>query len=140
MNCPTCGTAMRPLLTGEFCPNDCDRPRVDSEESSPCTLAPYGWVCTRESGHDGPCAAWEIFSVNTEHGFFVARREFPGASFQFHQSGLWNDLGPTTRARVLACPFCREPIVCGKEVDRVYSGSCKGPDCHKVCVYRDERY
>jgi hypothetical protein len=22
-----------------------------------CTMAPAGWYCTRESGHDGPCAA-----------------------------------------------------------------------------------
>ena len=26
--CKECGTAMRPLFNGEFCPNDCDRPEV----------------------------------------------------------------------------------------------------------------
>lgn len=23
-----------------------------------CTKAPTGWRCTREAGHDGPCASW----------------------------------------------------------------------------------
>jgi hypothetical protein len=23
-----------------------------------CAKPPTGWVCTRERGHDGPCAAW----------------------------------------------------------------------------------
>jgi hypothetical protein len=23
----------------------------------PCNVPPKGWLCTRESGHDGPCAA-----------------------------------------------------------------------------------
>lgn len=23
-----------------------------------CVLPPKGWACTREPGHDGPCAAW----------------------------------------------------------------------------------
>lgn len=25
MNCPICRSQMKPLFTGEFCPNDCDR-------------------------------------------------------------------------------------------------------------------
>lgn len=25
---------------------------------SVCTIPPPGWVCTRERGHDGPCAAY----------------------------------------------------------------------------------
>lgn len=25
-----------------------------------CTIPPPGWFCTREQGHDGPCAAWPL--------------------------------------------------------------------------------
>ena len=25
-----------------------------------CTKAPKGWYCTRDEGHDGPCAAWYV--------------------------------------------------------------------------------
>ena len=25
-----------------------------------CTKAPSGWKCTRQSGHDGPCAAIKV--------------------------------------------------------------------------------
>lgn len=32
--CPTCGGEMRPLLTSEFCPNDCDRrPTVSATDN-----------------------------------------------------------------------------------------------------------
>lgn len=27
-------------------------------ENVDCQLAPVGWYCTREAGHDGPCAAF----------------------------------------------------------------------------------
>lgn len=32
-----------------------------SRHADPCDLAPPGWVCTREIGHDGPCAAWPLY-------------------------------------------------------------------------------
>ena len=25
-----------------------------------CPLPPPGWECTRDAGHDGPCAAWPV--------------------------------------------------------------------------------
>lgn len=28
MKCKECGTEMKPLFVGEFCPNDCDKPEV----------------------------------------------------------------------------------------------------------------
>jgi len=28
-----------------------------NHEATECDLPPVGWRCTRESGHDGPCAA-----------------------------------------------------------------------------------
>lgn len=28
-----------------------------------CEVPPTGWFCTRENGHDGPCAAWPITEV-----------------------------------------------------------------------------
>lgn len=31
------------------------RPMIQSQG---CKLPPRGWVCTREPGHEGPCAAW----------------------------------------------------------------------------------
>lgn len=31
--------------------------RVEGPNHQPCTKPPRGWVCTREKGHDGPCAA-----------------------------------------------------------------------------------
>lgn len=31
-----------------------------------CTLPPAGWYCTREPGHEGPCAAWPIAPENEE--------------------------------------------------------------------------
>jgi hypothetical protein len=34
VKCPTCQTQMKPLFTGEFCPNDCDRGAWDPK---PCT-------------------------------------------------------------------------------------------------------
>lgn len=30
------------------------------DESAVCQVPPSGWVCTRKSGHGGPCAAWPI--------------------------------------------------------------------------------
>jgi len=33
------------------------RPR-DVTTKADCAKAPKGWRCTREAGHDGPCAAW----------------------------------------------------------------------------------
>lgn len=50
-------------------PNHCERAHAKeltryqfppSMRSPGCTLPPKGWYCTRESGHDGPCAAWPI--------------------------------------------------------------------------------
>jgi hypothetical protein len=26
-----------------------------------CSVPPEGWVCSREPGHEGPCAAWTDF-------------------------------------------------------------------------------
>lgn len=34
MNCPTCSTPMKPLFSGEFCPNDCDRTSAKVKEES----------------------------------------------------------------------------------------------------------
>lgn len=31
---------------------------------NPCKLPPPGWYCTREGGHDGPCAAWPMKPCN----------------------------------------------------------------------------
>lgn len=28
----------------------------------PCTIPPIGWRCTRAAGHEGPCAAVEVFT------------------------------------------------------------------------------
>lgn len=30
----------------------------DQADEATCTKAPAGWHCTREAGHEGPCAAW----------------------------------------------------------------------------------
>ena len=29
-------------------------------QASVCDVAPTGWLCTREPGHEGPCAAWPL--------------------------------------------------------------------------------
>jgi len=29
-----------------------------NEKVEKCSLPPKGWRCTREPGHEGPCAAW----------------------------------------------------------------------------------
>lgn len=34
---------------------------MNPRHSDPCDLAPSGWVCTREYGHEGPCAAWPLY-------------------------------------------------------------------------------
>lgn len=31
---------------------------IPDESKSSCAIPPEGWYCTREAGHDGPCAAW----------------------------------------------------------------------------------
>jgi NTP pyrophosphatase (non-canonical NTP hydrolase) len=31
-----------------------------------CDLPPTGWYCTREAGHEGPCAGWPIYSMAVE--------------------------------------------------------------------------
>ena len=28
-----------------------------------CSIAPLGWRCSREAGHDGPCAAHQVLDV-----------------------------------------------------------------------------
>lgn len=51
---------------GEYRPVVCCNTRlVEKVVPSPalllspnCDRPPAGWYCTRESGHDGPCAAW----------------------------------------------------------------------------------
>lgn len=32
---------------------------IEQEEREECQIPPLGWRCTREAGHDGPCAAVE---------------------------------------------------------------------------------
>ncbi len=36
-------------------------------DAQPCTVPPKGWRCTRESGHDGPCAAWPVVTRDEMH-------------------------------------------------------------------------
>lgn len=31
---------------------------ANSEQNVSCDLPPEGWYCTREKGHEGPCAAY----------------------------------------------------------------------------------
>lgn len=33
--------------------------------SGRCSLPPSGWFCTRDAGHDGPCAAHALSTVPT---------------------------------------------------------------------------
>ena len=35
----------------------CGRGRHRADEPGSCTVPPPGWFCTRDAGHDGPCAA-----------------------------------------------------------------------------------
>ena len=35
-------------------------PELIEVEAAICPLPPDGWLCTREVGHDGPCAAWPL--------------------------------------------------------------------------------
>lgn len=48
--------AARALGERCYCPK-CYAERVPSLRLAPCDLPPSGWYCTREKGHDGPCAA-----------------------------------------------------------------------------------
>lgn len=32
----------------------------ESDGFPPCMIPPLGWVCTREPGHEGPCAAHPV--------------------------------------------------------------------------------
>lgn len=37
--------------------------KLDEAQASPltmCLLPPAGWYCTREGGHEGPCAAYPL--------------------------------------------------------------------------------
>lgn len=34
------------------------REGIPDETKSGCSVPPEGWYCTRNSGHEGPCAAW----------------------------------------------------------------------------------
>lgn len=55
-----------------------------------CTNPPPGWVCTREDGHDGPCAAHPEWRLWREHGHWkIAQRLFSswaGAGYRFARS------------------------------------------------------
>lgn len=31
-----------------------------------CEMPPKGWLCTREKGHDGPCAAYPVGGITYE--------------------------------------------------------------------------
>jgi hypothetical protein len=33
---------------------------VDALIAGRCTVPPQGWLCTREPGHEGPCAAHQV--------------------------------------------------------------------------------
>lgn len=35
-----------------------------------CQLPPEGWRCTREAGHDGPCAAIQLYVSDNENSFY----------------------------------------------------------------------
>ena len=48
MNCDVCKGPMKPLFTGHFCPNDCDRPGAkpamrEFRDAPPATLNPNSW-------------------------------------------------------------------------------------------------
>lgn len=42
--------------------------QVANERLRPCNAAPPGWKCKREGGHDGPCAAYPVGSVDAFDG------------------------------------------------------------------------
>jgi hypothetical protein len=46
----------------------------------PCTLAPAGWLCTREADHEGPCAALPVRPIDPPAELVsAAQRPGPGA-------------------------------------------------------------
>lgn len=55
-----------------------------------CTLPPPGWWCSREPGHDGPCAAREnhdvVFNMERTFSRFKYAEEF---AHGLHGAGLY---------------------------------------------------
>lgn len=85
-HCPNCGGADTPTHTARFAANDCLRcarcgettPRVmwfPVVSMKPrCDMAPIGCRCTRELGHEGPCAA--VVAEPPPENCFACTRKF----------------------------------------------------------------
>lgn len=72
MHCPSCGTGMKALFTGLFCPNDCDRPKP--EKAPPTGLKYY----TRFDGARVVMVSrFDDIPLNAKEGLWVdaARRD-----------------------------------------------------------------
>jgi len=52
---------------------DCDAPIAPTGE---CTVPPPGWVCSREPGHSGPCAARPIVGETPNDESVVPAADF----------------------------------------------------------------
>lgn len=109
--CATCGGATRPLLTGEYCPNDCDRrqgPQLD------------GWG--------------GLLVYHTEQGAFPGRRGMRDGRMltAYDRSGLRKTGEGTT-----ACPFCGATADTVERNGETSIMSCR-PACHRFRVYEDD--
>lgn len=82
-----------------------------TQQPDRCTRAPEGWICTRDAGHDGPCAA--LFDAEEHQGLIGYDKNGdavfgtipPGASSQsltcqcgYDRETSCNVLDPTCRA------------------------------------------
>lgn len=56
--CPDCRTEMKPLFSGEYCPNDCDKPELKAAKAKTeyerqvealknATVDPLAWITRR---------------------------------------------------------------------------------------------
>lgn len=122
MNCQYCKTQMKPLFSGFFCPNDCDRK---------CQRPPPNWKCSRPPGHDGPCAA-----TIEESSRIVAG--------SFRKSSLWSNTRPNMWS--VCCPYCMlsgygpVDVIMGPGFNLPpgeYDAVCRGKFAHKMVIIDD---
>jgi len=91
----------------------------------PCLKAPAGWKCTREGGHEGPCAAEPVFYVITAtceagHAQEIKIDGKMGREWAVNQAGLLDGSSPMYIADprkdpasdIGKCGICRAQLTC----------------------------
>lgn len=128
--CPACGTAMRPLLTGSFCPNDCDRRTV---VDTPVYGLPITRLVAEQSPRQGPWLPHRLPGILAIFPARISLGERRLTAVERHS------LLVPGEDRSL-CPFCLAPLTTVERNGETSIDTCddwrRGP--HRIRVYEGQ--